>query len=65
MIFHIKIWQLNQSSHLTVGTFDIPEELLDLVGNVGHLHEVILIEPNDAPFGETTGDCQNSLPLEL
>jgi hypothetical protein len=59
MICHIGILHSNQSSHLTFGTFCIPEKLLDLVGNVRHLHEMILIEPTHVPLGEMTGDCQN------
>jgi hypothetical protein len=56
MICHIGIWHSNQSSHLTFGTFGIPEKLLDLVGHIRHLHEMILIEPTDVPIGEMTGN---------
>jgi hypothetical protein len=55
----------NQSTCLTVGTFRIPKKLLDLVGNIGHLREMILIEPINIFFGEMIGICQNSLTFEL
>ncbi len=37
---------------------------LYLIGNIWHLHEVRFIKPTNVPFGEMTGDQQNSLPLE-
>ncbi len=55
----------NWSSRLTVGTFGVPKKLLDLVCNVGHLHEMILVEPINISFGEMIGDCQDSLTFEL
>ncbi len=54
-----------KSTHLTVGSFCVPERLFDLVGNVWHFHEMILVEPTDVSFVEMIGDCQNSLSFEL
>ncbi len=65
MICCIGIWQSNQSSHCTVGTLWISEKLFDLVSDIGHLREVIHVEPAIIFFGEMTSNWQNSLPLEL
>jgi hypothetical protein len=65
VIHCIRICQPNQSSHLTVGYFGVPEKIFDLIGNVWHLHEMILVEPTNVSFVEMIGDCQNSLSLEL
>jgi hypothetical protein len=65
VIHCVRICQPNQSSHLTVRLFGIPEKLFDLVVNVWHLHEMILVEPTDFSFVEMIGDCQNSLLFEL
>jgi hypothetical protein len=55
----------NRPSHFTVGTFGVAKKLLDLICNVGHLHEMILIEPTNISFGEIIGNCQDSLMFEL
>ena len=65
MIHCVRICQPNQSSHLTVGYFGVPEKIFDLIGNVWHLHEMILVEPTDVSFVEMIGNCQNSLSFEL
>jgi hypothetical protein len=55
----------NQSSRLTVGTFGVLKKLLDLIGNVRHLHKMILVEPINASFGKMIGNRQDSLAFEL
>jgi hypothetical protein len=43
----------------------LTKKLFDLIGNVWHVHEMILVEPTDVSFVEMIGDCQNSLSFEL
>ncbi len=55
----------NQPSHLTVGTFGVPEKLLYLICDVGLLRKMMLVEPINVSFGEMIDSCQDSLTFEL
>jgi hypothetical protein len=59
------IWQSNQSSHLSVGTFGIPKKLLELISDVVHLHEVALLVGKSARISAEFRDYSDSEPFEL
>ncbi len=52
------VLRTNKSSRLT-------GKLLDAIGNIGHLHERILVEPTNVVLVEMIGDHNDSLTFEL
>ena len=61
----IAVWRTNESSRLTRNAPGITQELFDTIGNIGHLHEMILIEPTNVVLVEMIGDRNDSLTFEL
>jgi hypothetical protein len=55
----------NQPSRLTVVIFGVPKKLLNLIGNIRHLHNMILVELTNVSFSNMIGNCQVSLTFEL
>ena len=62
---HIAVWRTNESSCLTENAPGNTQELLDTIGNIGHPHEIMLVEPTNFMLVEMIGDRNDSLMFEL
>jgi hypothetical protein len=62
---HVAIQESDKSSRLTGRTLCVSKKLLYTIGDVGHPHEMVFVEPSHVFLDEMVGNQDDSLAFEL